>query len=76
MSKSHELIITRREGEALVIGDPRNPIARVFVRSVKGTDRVRLGVMVDTNTPVHRQEVAESLGLDEDDPPAGVLCPR
>ena len=76
MSKSRELVITRSEGEAIIIGDPRKPIARVRVLSVKDSERVRLGVVVDSNTPVHREEVAKSLGLDEDEPPAGVLSPR
>jgi sRNA-binding carbon storage regulator CsrA len=76
MAKSRELVITRGEGEAIIIGDPRSPIARVIVRSLKGSARVRLGVVVDSNTPVHRDEVAKSFGLDEDEPPAGVLSPR
>ena len=35
------LVITRREGEEVVIGDPRHPIGVVRIASIKG-DRVRI----------------------------------
>ncbi len=35
------LVITRREGEEVVIGDPRNPIGVVRIASIKG-ERVRV----------------------------------
>ena len=35
------LVITRREGEEVVIGDPQNPIGVVRIASVKG-ERVRI----------------------------------
>jgi carbon storage regulator CsrA len=65
MSETYELVISRREGEAVVIGDPRSPSARVTIVSIKGTDRVRVSIRADRGTPIHRAEVADHLG-DED----------
>ena len=54
------LVITRREGEEVVIGDPTNPIGIVRVASVKG-DRVRLAMDFPREVEVHRREVAEQI---------------
>ena len=54
------LVITRREGEEVVIGDPANPIGIVRVASVKG-DRVRLAMDFPREVEVHRREVAEQI---------------
>ncbi|MBM43919.1 MAG: carbon storage regulator [Phycisphaerae bacterium] len=54
------LVITRREGEEVVIGDPTNPIGIVRVASVKG-DRVRLAMDFPRDVEVHRREVAEQI---------------
>ena len=48
------LILTRRAGEALVIGDD----IEVTVMAVNGT-QVRLGVKAPRNVAVDRQEIAE-----------------
>ena len=61
------LVITRREGEAIVLGYPNAPIARVRIVSVKGGDRVRLAIEADQRLQVHREEVWRSLN----DPDAG-----
>ena len=53
------LVLTRREGEDIVIGDPANPTARVRVVSIKG-DRVRIAVDAPRAVEVHRAEVAEA----------------
>ena len=52
------LVITRREGEEVVIGDPTNPIGVVRIASVKG-DRVRLAMDFPREIEVHRREVAD-----------------
>ena len=52
------LVITRREGEEVVIGDPRDPIGIVRVASIKG-DRVRLAFEFPRRIDVHRREVAD-----------------
>ena len=54
------LVITRREGEEVVIGDPANPIGIVRIASVKG-DRVRLALNFPRDVEVHRREVAEQI---------------
>ncbi len=48
------LVITRKDGEEIVIGEP--PIAVVRVCDIKG-ERVRVGVTAHDSVPVHRREV-------------------
>jgi len=54
------LVITRREGEEVVIGDPANPIGVVRIASIKG-DRVRLAFDFPRQIEVHRREVANQI---------------
>lgn len=54
------LVITRREGEEVVIGDPANPIGVVRIASIKG-DRVRLALSFPRDVEVHRREVADQI---------------
>ena len=54
------LVITRREGEEVVIGDPSNPMGVVRIASIKG-DRVRLAFDFPREIDVHRREVAEQI---------------
>jgi len=54
------LVITRREGEEVVIGDPRHPIGVVRIASIKG-DRVRVAFEFPREVEVHRREVAEQI---------------
>jgi carbon storage regulator CsrA len=54
------LVITRREGEEVVIGDPANPAGVVRVASIKG-DRVRLAFAFPREIEVHRREVADQI---------------
>jgi len=54
------LVITRREGEEVVIGDPRNPLGVVRIASIKG-DRVRVAFEFPREIDVHRREVAEQI---------------
>ena len=58
------LVITRREGEEVVIGDPRNPIGVVRVASIKG-DRVRVAFDFPRDIEVHRREVAEQIKTEQ-----------
>ena len=51
------LVITRREGEEVVIGDPTNPIGVIRIASIKG-DRVRIALDFPREIAVHRREVA------------------
>ena len=54
------LVITRREGEEVVIGDPNNPIGVVRIASIKG-DRVRVAFDFPRAIDVHRREVADQI---------------
>jgi carbon storage regulator len=54
------LVITRREGEEVVIGDPRNPIGVVRIASIRG-DRVRIAFDFPRAVEVHRREVANQI---------------
>ena len=54
------LVITRKEGEEIVIGDPANPLGVVRIASIKG-DRVRVALDFPREVPVHRREVASQI---------------
>lgn len=54
------LVITRREGEEVVIGDPSNPIGIIRIAGIKG-DRVRIALEFPRDIAVHRREVAEQI---------------
>ena len=54
------LVITRREAEEIVIGDPKDPIGVVRIASIKG-DRVRGALEFPRDVPVHRREVAQDI---------------
>ena len=56
----HMLVITRREGEEVVIGDPRNPMGVVRIATIKG-DRVRIAFDFPRTVDVHRREIAEQI---------------
>jgi len=60
------LVITRREGEEVVIGDPRNPIGVVRIASVRG-DRVRVAFDFPRDVDIHRREVADQIVAAPDD---------
>lgn len=50
------LILTRRVGEVLIIGD----IIRIIPLGIKG-NQVRLGIEAPKEIPVHRQEINERI---------------
>lgn len=54
------LVITRREGEEVVIGDPRHPIGVVRIASVKG-ERVRIAFEFPREVEIHRREIADQI---------------
>jgi carbon storage regulator len=54
------LVITRREGEEVVIGDPASPIGVVRIVAIKG-DRVRVAFDFPRTVEVHRREVADQI---------------
>ena len=59
-------MITRREGEEVVIGDPRNPIGVVRIASVRG-ERVRVAFDFPRNVEIHRREVADQITSSAED---------
>lgn len=54
------LVVTRRPGEAIVIGDPKNPIGTIHVTAVAG-DRVRIALDFPRDIPINRQELADAI---------------
>ncbi|MEO0483180.1 MAG: carbon storage regulator [Planctomycetota bacterium] len=69
------LVITRREGEEVVIGDPRNPIGVVRIASIKG-ERVRVAFDFPREVEIHRREIAEQIVEDAEGQPAVVVPGR
>lgn len=61
------LVITRRENEEVVIGDPADPIGKVRVSSIRG-DRVRLAFDFPKHIQVHRAEVAAEIKAEAGSP--------
>ena len=59
------LVITRREGEEVVIGDPKNPIGVVRIASVKG-ECVRVAFDFPRDVQIHRREVADQISGEEE----------
>jgi carbon storage regulator len=54
------LVITRREGEEVVIGDPKKPLGVVRIASVKG-ERVRIAFDFPRDVEINRREVADQI---------------
>ncbi len=54
------LVISRRQGEEVVIGEPGSPIGSVRIARIKG-DRVRLAFDFPREIEVHRREVADQI---------------
>lgn len=54
------LVLTRFEGQKVVIGNPAKPIAVIEVSSIRG-DRVRLVFTADRSVPINREEIAAEI---------------
>ena len=61
------LILTRRVGETVMIGDE----VTVTVLGVKG-NQVRIGVNAPKTVAVHREEIFDRIKREQDGEPAGV----
>ncbi|MFO0874849.1 MAG: carbon storage regulator [Phycisphaerales bacterium] len=70
------LVITRREGEEVVIGNPAAPLGIVRIAQIRG-DRVRIAFEFPREIDVHRREVAEQIVNAEQNgsPVAGTIRP-
>ncbi|MBL8760447.1 MAG: carbon storage regulator [Phycisphaerae bacterium] len=68
------LVITRREGEEVVIGDPRNPIGVVRIASVKG-ERVRVAFDFPREVEINRREIADQI-VTQEPSVVGVIKPE
>lgn len=54
------LVLTRREGEEIVIGDPASPTGKIRIAMIRG-DRVRVALDFPRGMPVHRAEIAQKI---------------
>ena len=59
------LALTRRIGEEIVIGDPKNPQGIIRVVDIHG-DKVRLSFDFPRDTQVNRKELAEQKARNDD----------
>lgn len=50
------LVLSRKNGESIVIDLGNGQVARITVVEIRG-EKVRLGVVAPKETPVHREEV-------------------
>lgn len=66
------LVITRREGEEVVIGNPASPIGVVRIVSIKG-DRVRIAFDFPREVIIHRKEVANQILEGAADPSKNII---
>jgi len=57
------LVLTRKVGEALVLGDGEVIVRVVGISS--GGSKVRIGIEAPDELPVHRQEVYEAIRRDQ-----------
>lgn len=64
------LILTRRVGETLMIGDA----VSVTVLGVKG-NQVRIGINAPKDVAVHREEIYQRIKREHETPPAGETPP-
>ena len=67
------LALTRRIGEEVVIGDPRNPLGVIRIMEIHG-DKVRLSFDFPKDTQINRRELAEQKARQlngQSDQPAG-----
>lgn len=58
------LVLTRREGEEVVIGDARSPLGVVRIVSISG-DRVRVAFDFPKNISVDRREVSDQKAAEQ-----------
>ena len=61
------LALTRRIGEEIVIGDPKNPLGTIRVVEIHG-DKVRLSFNFPRDTEINRKELAEQKARQEAEP--------
>jgi len=67
------LVITRREGEEIVIGDPKNPDGVIRIASVRG-ERVRVAFEFPRSVQIHRREVADQIAEADEAGSDGVIA--
>lgn len=59
------LVLTRREGESVIIGVPGSPDAiEVQIVGIRG-DRIRIGFEAPTSLAIHRKEIADKIIADK-----------
>lgn len=58
------LHLSRKRGERVIIGDPKNPLGTVTVVDTTQTGAARLGFSFSNNIPVDREEIAKQKALE------------
>jgi carbon storage regulator CsrA len=58
------LVVTRQQGQEVVVGDPKNPLGVIRVAQIRG-DRVRLAFEFPKHVQINRREVADQKATDE-----------
>ena len=53
------LVISRGEGERVVIGDPSDPIGIIEIIKIRGSSSVRMSVLFSGAVQVNREEIAK-----------------
>ena len=54
------LVLTRKHGQSIVIGDPSKPVAVITVESVRG-EKVRLKLDAPASVALNRGEIASAI---------------
>jgi len=64
------LVLTRAEGQEIVIGDPRAPLGRIRVEFAAG-GKAKIGFDFPRETQISRLEVANEMRVNAGDEPLG-----
>lgn len=54
------LILKRRVGERIIVGDPKHPVCIITLTQCTPTF-AKIGVLAEDDTPIHREEVADAI---------------
>lgn len=58
------LVVTRQQGQEVVVGDPKNPLGVIRIAQIRG-DRVRIAFDFPKHVQINRREVADLKASDD-----------